>query len=73
MTYRAPRADHGQAVVGLLAGGYLPPWAPWTDGDVLTEELLQAAGSAARPVTPAGAVPQGSQGTWCSPPKPSNF
>ena len=33
MTYRAPRADHGQAVVGLLADGYPPPWAPWTDSD----------------------------------------
>ena len=34
----------GQAVIGLLAGGIRLPWAPWTDGEVITEEPLQAAG-----------------------------
>ena len=34
-----------QTVVDLLADGIRLPWAPWTDGDVVTEEPLQAAGS----------------------------
>jgi para-nitrobenzyl esterase len=34
-----------EAVVGLLSGGTRLPWAPWIDGEVVTEEPLQAAGS----------------------------
>jgi len=34
-----------EVVIGLLSGGIRLPWAPWTDGEVVTEEPLQAAGS----------------------------
>jgi len=34
-----------EAVIGLLGGATRLPWAPWTDGDVVTEEPLQAAAS----------------------------
>jgi para-nitrobenzyl esterase len=34
-----------EAVIGLLGGGIRLPWAPWTDGEVVTEEPLQAAAS----------------------------
>jgi para-nitrobenzyl esterase len=40
----AGREDR-QAVIDLLADGIRLPWAPWTDGEVITEEPLQAAGS----------------------------
>jgi para-nitrobenzyl esterase len=32
-------------VIGVLSDGLRLPWAPWTDGEVVTEEPLQAAGS----------------------------
>ena len=35
-----------EAVIALFSGGIRLPWAPWTDGEVVTEEPLQAAGSA---------------------------
>jgi len=35
----------GEALIGLLSGGIRLPWAPWTDGEVVTEEPLQAAAS----------------------------
>jgi para-nitrobenzyl esterase len=34
-----------EAVTGLLSGGIRLPWAPWTDGEVVTEEPWQAAAS----------------------------
>jgi len=34
-----------EAVISLLSGGTRLPWAPWTDGEVVTEEPLQAAAS----------------------------
>jgi para-nitrobenzyl esterase len=34
-----------EAVIGLLSGGIRLPWAPWADGEIVTEEPLQAAGS----------------------------
>jgi para-nitrobenzyl esterase len=33
------------ALIGLLTTGVRLPWAPWTDGEVVTEEPLRAAGS----------------------------
>jgi para-nitrobenzyl esterase len=45
----SPAAIDGQqdreTVIGVLSGGLRLPWAPWTDGEVVTEEPLQAAGS----------------------------
>jgi para-nitrobenzyl esterase len=35
----------GEAIADLLSGGIQLPWAPWTDGDVVTEDPLQAAAS----------------------------
>ena len=39
------RRQDSEAVIGLLSGGSRLPWAPWTDGEVVTEEPLQAAAS----------------------------
>ncbi len=39
------RQKDREAVIGLLSGGIRLPWAPWTDGEVVTEEPLQAAAS----------------------------
>lgn len=44
-TGAAAGQEDERAVIGLLAGGIRLPWAPWTDGEVVTEEPLQAAGS----------------------------
>jgi hypothetical protein len=35
----------GGAVMDLLSGGIRLPWAPWTDGEVVTEDPVQAAAS----------------------------
>jgi para-nitrobenzyl esterase len=35
----------GAAVTDLLSGGIRLPWAPWTDGKVVTEDPVQAAAS----------------------------
>jgi para-nitrobenzyl esterase len=37
--------ENREAVMDLLSTGIRLPWAPWTDGDVVTEEPLQAAAS----------------------------
>jgi para-nitrobenzyl esterase len=34
-----------EAIIGMLSGGLRLPWAPWTDGEVVTEAPVQAAGS----------------------------
>ena len=34
-----------EALIGVLSRGTRLPWAPWTDGEVVTEEPLQAAAS----------------------------
>jgi para-nitrobenzyl esterase len=34
-----------EAVIGVLSGSIRLPWAPWTDGEFVTEEPLQAAAS----------------------------
>ncbi|MGD0604709.1 MAG: carboxylesterase family protein [Streptosporangiaceae bacterium] len=37
--------EGSDAIIGLLSSGIRLPWAPWTDGEVITEEPLQAAAS----------------------------
>ena len=49
VTVAGPGSVGGQedkeALTDLLGSGIRLPWAPWTDGDVVTEEPLQAAAS----------------------------
>jgi len=40
-----PFARDAGALTALLSSGIRLPWAPWTDGDVVTEEPVQAAAS----------------------------
>jgi len=37
--------EDSEGLIGLLSGGIRLPWAPWTDGEVVTEEPSQAAAS----------------------------
>jgi para-nitrobenzyl esterase len=45
MAAAARDRQDGQAVTDLLSEGIWLPWAPWTDGEVVTEDPVRAAGS----------------------------
>jgi len=45
VTTAGPEARTAAALTTLLGSGLTLPWAPWADGDVVTEEPMQAAAS----------------------------